>query len=183
MKVVMIDGSPRNRANTTQLLDLLQRELGDGAEVDRIRVIEQDVEFCRGCGVCADAKSCATEDDMPGLMDRVAAADVIVIGSPTYFGGPTGLLKNFMDRTAPAWPDSRFGGKIGTWVVTQADAGATMVEHCLVEFYRMHKTIMLPGVICNAYDAGEAVTKEENVEAVKELAQRILETSGRWESA
>jgi multimeric flavodoxin WrbA len=179
MKVVMIDGSPRNRANTTQLLDLLQRQLGDRAEVDRIRVIEQAVEFCKGCGVCADEKACATDDDMPSLMDRMAAADVIVIGSPTYFGGPTGLLKNFMDRTAPAWPDSRFGNKIGTWIVTQADAGATMVEHSIVEFYRMHKTVMLPGVVCNALDPGEAVTKEANVEAVKGLAKTILDFAGR----
>ena len=38
------------------------------------------------------------KDDFAGIFAKLAEADVILIGSPCYWGGVTGIMKNFFDR-------------------------------------------------------------------------------------
>jgi multimeric flavodoxin WrbA len=113
MKVVIIDGSPRKRANTTGLLDVLQKELSASVEVDRIRIADYDIAHCNGCLSCEQTNKCVTRDAMDALCPRLEAADVIVMGSPVYFGNVTGMLKDlWIARThcigsagsATGWP-------------------------------------------------------------------------------
>lgn len=42
-----------------------------------------------------------SDPQVAGLVDEVAAADLVVIASPTYKASITGLLKLFLDRFAP----------------------------------------------------------------------------------
>jgi len=45
-----------------------------------------------------------TQDSMPSLLKLFKESDAYIIVSPTYYGMPPGILKNFIDRT-----DSLFG--------------------------------------------------------------------------
>ena len=38
-------------------------------------------------------------------------SDIIIFGSPTYFGNVSGAMKSFMDSFSPYWPEGKFWGK------------------------------------------------------------------------
>ena len=44
------------------------------------------------------------KDDMAEILDKLQAADVIVLASPLYYFTWTGLMKRFLDRTYPLLP-------------------------------------------------------------------------------
>lgn len=43
------------------------------------------IGYCRGCGVCNRTHKCVQNDDMAAVLDKMVAADVIVMATPVYF--------------------------------------------------------------------------------------------------
>jgi NAD(P)H-dependent FMN reductase len=58
------------------------------------------------------------------LQARVMAADVVILGSPDYHGGPSGALKNFLDYF---WHE--FAGKLMATLVASHEKGLTAADH------------------------------------------------------
>lgn len=55
---------------------------------------------------------------------KLDSADVIIFGSPTYFGGVTAHFKTFLDKTGPIWAEQRWSGKIaGAFTVSDWPSG------------------------------------------------------------
>ncbi len=50
------------------------------------------------CGPCVKRGSCVIEDGFDSIMERVYAADCLVLGTPLYWYGPSAQLKAFIDR-------------------------------------------------------------------------------------
>jgi len=102
MKVATVFGGPRPKGNTVTVLEWVEDELrAKGHEVDRINVVEHKVGGCIGCFACqrtATETACIQKDDVPTLLDRLIAADVILYASPLYCWSWTGQLKAFLDR-------------------------------------------------------------------------------------
>lgn len=44
-------------------------------------------------------------------VEKLCDSDIIIFGSPTYFGNVSGAMKAFMDSFSPYWPDAKFWGK------------------------------------------------------------------------
>lgn len=108
MKILAVSGSPR-RGNTEWMLGIvLDGATGGGAEAELLLLRQADVRSCRGCLACEKRDRggrgvCRITDDMQGILPRLLAADVIVLGTPAYMGLLSGLLKGFLDRTCPVW--------------------------------------------------------------------------------
>ncbi len=102
MKVVAINGSPhRGKGNTALILDPFLQGLGDGgAEVELFYTRDLDIKPCLGCFGCwtKTPGRCVQDDDMAGLLARLREAELWVLATPLYFDGPSGPLKNVMDR-------------------------------------------------------------------------------------
>lgn len=92
-------GSPRRNGNThilvSRILDAAQ-ELG--AEVELVCLGDLTIRQCDGCHVCWKTGKCAKNDDMQALYPKLMAADIVVLGTPVYWYGPTALMKAFIDR-------------------------------------------------------------------------------------
>lgn len=94
MKVLGINGSPRNTGNTATLVqNVLEGAQRQGATVELLNVSDYTLPF-------ADGR--LNNDDSYGpvvqsLRKKVAEADALVIGTPEYHGGYSGSLKNFLD--------------------------------------------------------------------------------------
>lgn len=104
MQIVAINGSPRSGkySKTFWLLDrFLQGCRSQGAQVHLINLREVDIQPCTGCYTCwtKTPGRCALKDDMPAVIERLNQADLEIWATPLYFFGPTGLFKNFLDRT------------------------------------------------------------------------------------
>jgi NAD(P)H dehydrogenase (quinone) len=44
-------------------------------------------------------------------VEKLLDSDIIIMGSPTYFGNVSGAMKSFMDSFSPFWTDAAFWGK------------------------------------------------------------------------
>jgi FMN reductase len=78
------------------------------------------------------------------ILDRVIAADVLVVGSPTYKGSYTGLFKHFFDLVDPA-------ALRGKPVLLAATGGgerhALIVEHQLRPLFGFFEAFALPTAV------------------------------------
>ena len=62
MKVLLINGSPRERGNTRAALDEIARTLAaEGVETELISVGTGPVSGCTACGACAKTGRCVLE--------------------------------------------------------------------------------------------------------------------------
>ena len=99
-KVLILSGSPRKNGNSDILCDEFMRgALESGHEVEKVRVIEKNIAYCKGCGVCQQTGRCVTDDDMTEVLQKMIDADVIVLASPIYFFTVSAPLKTLLERT------------------------------------------------------------------------------------
>jgi NAD(P)H dehydrogenase (quinone) len=85
-----------------------------GAEVRLRRVpelaptaaIESNPDWARHRRETADLPEATTDD--------LAWADVVLFGTPTRFGTPSGQLKSFIDTTGPLWQQGQLADKVYT---------------------------------------------------------------------
>lgn len=104
MKVIAINGSPRKKWNTATLLQhALQGAADQGAETELVQLYDLNYKGCISCLACKTRGGknygrCAVSDDLTPLLERIAEADVLLMGSPIYFGCVTGELRSFLER-------------------------------------------------------------------------------------
>lgn len=122
MKVLAINCSPRKNWNTAKLLkSALEGAKSVGAEVEYINLYDLNFAGCRSCMLCkrkdVERCHCYWKDDLSPVIDKVFAADVLLIGTPIYLGRPTSQYFAFMERlhfTALSYDEYRnyFNGKV-----------------------------------------------------------------------
>ncbi len=105
MKILAIQGSPRPTVSNTEILlqEFLKGARGEGAETETIYLKEKEFHPCVGCYTCW-AKTpgvCVFKDDMPELLEKVKACDILVYATPLYNYNMTSLLKAFQERLLP----------------------------------------------------------------------------------
>lgn len=128
---VLLCGSPKSQGSTMLLLQAVARGLSDAGISPNIIVLDQlNIGYCRGCRACEDGP-CALQDDMAYLMEKLALADVIVLGAPSYWGDVPAQMKTFIDRCLPLCDTQEGGsrfprGKAG--IALTARAGRSVAE-------------------------------------------------------
>jgi len=105
MNALVINGSPRGKKGMTWWLleRFIQGMCEAGAQVETIQLSAKHIHHCTGCLVCwlKTPGRCVHHDDMESILESVTKAEALVIASPVYFDGMTGLMKNCMDRMVP----------------------------------------------------------------------------------
>ena len=99
MKVLMINGSPRQNSNTGLALAEMEKIfVAEGIEVETVQVGNMAIRGCAGCGYCFKNGRCVMDDIVNELAEKFAAADGLVVGSPVYYAAPNGTLVSLLDR-------------------------------------------------------------------------------------
>lgn len=104
--VLIISSSPRKNGNS----ELLCKEFYEGAlevghNVELVRLADKQIGYCKACYSCRKTGKCVQQDDMPALLEKVRAADVLVLATPVYFYCMSAQLKTFIDRLFFAYLD------------------------------------------------------------------------------
>ncbi|MDD3335284.1 MAG: flavodoxin family protein [Eubacteriales bacterium] len=99
MKVLLVNGSPREKGCTYTALSEIKNELErDGVEAEIIHIGNEDIRGCIACGSCGKTGRCVFNDAVNRVGAKLAEADGYIFGSPVYYAGIAGQLKSFMDR-------------------------------------------------------------------------------------
>lgn len=101
MKIVSLLGSPRTNGNSATIANhLLKTAAGLGAETQSFELNRLTYRGCQACYACKKGREdCVLNDDLTEVLSAVAAADLVVLASPVYYGDITMQLKGFIDRS------------------------------------------------------------------------------------
>lgn len=178
MKVVAVNGSPRKNGNTAAMINAVFRELeAEGIETELIQIGGELVRGCTGCRACFNMKNCRCilEDDMINdIIAKMAEADGIILGSPTYFANLTPELKALIDRAGYVAKanDELFRRKVGAAVVAVRRAGAMHVFNSINHFFFISNMIVPGSSYWNmslSRDLGDFEKDEEGMATMKNL--------------
>lgn len=101
MRILVLNGSPRPKGNTKQMVDAFREGAKSaGHRVDVIDVCKKRIGGCLACEYCHTKGSgvCIQKDDMQEVYSLLWKADMLVIASPIYYHGISGQLKCTLDR-------------------------------------------------------------------------------------
>ena len=104
IRVLGIFGSPRSGGNTELLLEeALKGAEREGAEVERLRLIDYSIIPCKECLSCFQDGECIILDDMQKIYPKLLESDIIILASTIFFYGVTAWAKALIDRCQALW--------------------------------------------------------------------------------
>lgn len=101
MKILVLNGSPRENGQTKQMIKVFEQSATmSGNEVTTIDVMKKNINDCMACEYCHTKGNgeCIQKDDMTEIYNLLKEAEMLVIASPIYYHGITGKLKCAIDR-------------------------------------------------------------------------------------
>lgn len=133
--ILVLSGSPRKGGNSDLLCDEFIRGAKEsGNEVQKIFLRDKKIGYCTACYYCRDTgNGCAIKDDMTGILDKMLAADVIVMASPVYFYSIDAQMKTVIDRTVAKWREIK--NKEFYYIMTAAENDKSAMD-CTLECFR-----------------------------------------------
>jgi multimeric flavodoxin WrbA len=182
MRVVAFNGSARKDGNTAILIREAFREIEkEGIGTEMVQLAGQAIHGCIACGRCFQNKNqrCAVEDDIANTcIEKMVAADGIIIASPTYFADVSTETKALIDRAgyvARANSDM-FRRKVGAAIVAVRRTGAMHAFDTINHFFLIGQMIV-PGSnywnIALGRAKGDVERDEEGLETMQTLGQNI----------
>lgn len=109
-KIIVIDGGPRKNFNTASMLQKFSEgasSVSDEIEVKIVRLYDMDYKGCMSCMACKikgkASNICKFKDSLTPILEGIAQADGLVLGSPIYFGDVTGQMRSFLERVTFPW--------------------------------------------------------------------------------
>ncbi|BDG06901.1 flavodoxin family protein [Anaeromyxobacter paludicola] len=182
MKVVAFNGSARKDGNTAILLRRVLGELErEGIETEVVHLAGQPIHGCTGCRRCGARKDrhCARGDDaVNGFIDKMLAADGVLLGSPTYFTDVSTEMKALIDRcgfVAKANGDM-FRRKVGAAVVAVRRAGSTHAFDTMNHFFTINQMIVPGSSYWNVgvgLEPGDVEKDEEGLRTMAVLGENM----------
>jgi len=182
IKVVAFNGSARKQGNTAILLGHVLGELqANGIETELVEMSGAEIHGCLACRKCSVRKDrhCSQTGDMGNVyIDKMAAADGILLGSPTYVADVSPEIKALIDRAClvSGANGGMFRRKVGAAVVAVRRAGAIHAFDALNHFFLITEMI-IPGSsywnIGIGREPGEVEKDEEGIRTMKTLGRNM----------
>lgn len=182
MKVLGINGSARKDGNTAILIRGVFEALEEaGIECELVQMAGKRVHGCIACGKCGEERSGNCEgirDYANEVIEKMAAADGIILGSPVYFSDITPEMKALIDRAGMA---TRNGGellarKVGASVVAVRRAGGIHAFDSMNHFFFITQMVVPGSSYWNigvGRDAGAVETDAEGMSTMRRLGENM----------
>jgi multimeric flavodoxin WrbA len=182
MKVVAFNGSARKDGNTAILVRQVFSELEkEGIETELVQLAGQTIRGCTACAQCFKSKNgrCVIDSDVANsCIEKMQAADGIILASPTYFADVTTEMKALIDRAGfvARANDDMLQRKIGAAVVAVRRAGSIHVFDTINHFFLIGQMIIPGSSYWNmgfGLAKGEAEQDEEGLQTMRTLGQNM----------
>ncbi|GAA0381246.1 flavodoxin family protein [Microbispora corallina] len=180
-KIVAINGSERD-GNTA---DVLRHAASVAAErgVDFEAVDLRNIRMLR-CGPCGDCNDrtirCEQTDDVPGVVDKMIAADGIIYAAPVHGFGTASLMQTFIERAGVGYLrfDRPLANKVAGIVAVARRYSAGEVWAQLTVNALLNRMIVVgsgfPAEV-HALHRGDAAKDEEGLTNVARMVDRMID--------
>jgi len=182
MRVVAFNGSPRKGGNTERLLKRVLSVLdGEGIQTELVHIGGEKVHGCTACGKCfanQDGRCVFDDDIINECIGKMAAADGILIGSPTYFADVSPETKALIDRAGfVAMANGRmFSRKVGAAVVAVRRAGGIHVFDTINHFFGISDMFTVGSIYWNigfGLNPGDVEQDDEGLMTMEALGRNM----------
>lgn len=187
-KVLLINGSPRKDGNTFLALSEVAKTLNnEGIEAEVAWIGVKPVRGCIACGKCHETRNgrCAFDDDICNTMiEKMNAADALVVGAPVYYGQPAGQLLALIQRTFYA--GAQVDNKPAAAVAVCRRGGATAALQTLMMPFQLKNMPLVTSQywkIVYGMNKGDARLDVEGMQTMRQLARNLAWLLKNKESA
>jgi len=187
-----INGSPRKNGNSEILLTKALECLP--CDTEQINLREYRILRCLACDVCGKTKDtdesipCRLQkkDDAVELWEKIVKANGLIIATPVYFGLPTPLLVDFLNRTRYLRHQNfRLINKVFGVIAISARRTGGNETTIFSTWYPLIRNAMIPvgngdkscqfGVVGWAGARGEILEDEWAITQARDLAERVYD--------
>lgn len=179
MKVLLINGSPRQHGNTFLALSEAAKTLEQsGIEAEICQIGTKPVRGCIACGQCKaqGLERCVFDDDVCNrISEKLDAADALIFGSPVYYGQPNGSLISLMQRMFFS-AGAKVQNKPAAAVCVCRRGGATAAFQTLnMPFHMMNMPIVTSQYwnIVYGREEGQATLDSEGMQTMRTMANNM----------
>ena len=179
MKVLLVNGSPRENGNTARALkEVADTLVAEGIETETVWIGKKPVRGCVACGQCRAKGNdrCVFDDDVANsIIERLESADGIVIGSPTYYGQPNGAFLAVWQRVCFAG-GAHVKTKPAASVAMCRRGGSTAVYQCMNMPFEMLNCPVVTSQYWNVTfgrDEGECERDTEGMQTMRTLGRNM----------
>lgn len=182
MKVIGINGSARKDGNTAIIINTVFEELNkEGIATELIQLGGHPIKSCVACYTCFNKKDkqCIMKDDIIAqAIEKMLAADGVILGSPTYFADVTAEMKAFIDRAGfvARANDYMLKRKVGAAVVAVRRGGAIHAFDTMNHFLHYSQMFLVGSTYWNMVygrNVGEVAADAEGMENMRNLGQNM----------
>ena len=178
MKVLMINGSPRQKGNTSIALAEIAKQLEKlGIESEIVWIGNKPVRGCIACNTCKDKPgACVFDDDVcNGISAKMNSSDALIVGSPVYWGQPNGAVLSIIQRAFYS-NGAAFRGKPAAAVAVCRRGGATATFETLNMPFQMMSMPVVTSQYWNIVygrEPGQAALDREGLQTMRTLANNM----------
>ena len=177
MKVLMINGSPRENGNIALAFHEMERVFQEnGVETENILLGKKTVRGCVACESCRKNGKCVFDDIVNELAEKFREADGLVIGSPVYYGSANGTLMSALQRLFYSTPFDK-SLKVGASVVSARRSGCTATFDELNKFFTLSNMPVATSQYWNniyGWEPGEGNVDQEGRQVMRVLARNMV---------
>ena len=169
MKVILVNGSPKEKGCTYTALKEVEKELNkNNIQTEIIWLGNKPISGCIGCKNCLKTGKCL-------LLEKVPQTDGFVFGTPVHFAASSGTLSSFMDRLFYG-RRSLFSNKLGAAVVSCRRGGATAALDEVNKYFSISNMPVVSSQYWNMVHGNtpeEVVKDEEGMQTMRTLGNNM----------
>lgn len=178
MKVLLVNGSPHQKNSTYTLLEEIALQLyKEGIDSEIFHIGSKPLSGCIACLRCRKTGRCVVKDDViDDCIDKMRAADGVIIGTPVYYSGANGSLCALLDRVFYSDVEAHFAYKPAAAVaVCRRGGSATALDRINKYFLISRMPVVASQYWALAYGKtpDEVRQDAEGMQIMRTLAQNM----------
>ena len=176
MKVLILNGSPKNNGNTMIAINEIVRVFdAEGIDTEIVHIGNKDIRGCISCGSCFEKGTCVFDDVVNEIAPKFEAADGIIAASPVYYASANATLIACLDRL---FYSSHFDKtmKVGASIVVARRGGCSATFDELNKYFTISGMPIASSQYWNSVHGGapgQAIKDLEGLQTMRTLAHNM----------